>query len=84
METLSKQGSVRHQLLESQLPSLIAELSLPVLIAAIAVEHVSGRQLAPAMGHAEGIHDEFGAVVICHGVAGDLGGAEERPSQEAR
>lgn len=34
------------------------------------------------MGHVQGVHDEFGAVVIGHGIADDLAGGQVQPAGE--
>jgi hypothetical protein len=34
------------------------------------------------VGHGQGVHDEFGAVVIGHGIADDLAGGQVQPAGE--
>ena len=59
-----------------------AELGRGVLAAAIAVDHALGLQSAAAVGHVESVDDEFGAVVVGHGIADDLAGGQVQPAGE--
>lgn len=54
------------------------------LAAAIAVYDTTGLQMRPAVGHVEGVGDEFGAMVVGHGVADDLAGGQVEPAGESK
>lgn len=47
------------------------------------MDHAAGLQVPPAVGHVEGVHDQFGAVVISHGITDDLAGGPVQPAGEA-
>ncbi|WSW18234.1 hypothetical protein OG277_37655 [Streptomyces phaeochromogenes] len=44
----------------------------------------AGLQMRPAVGHVEGVGDEFGAMVVGHGVADDLAGGQVEPAGESK
>jgi hypothetical protein len=46
------------------------------------VDHAAGLRVPSAVGHVEGIHDEFRAVVIGHGITDDLAGGQVQPAGE--
>ncbi|GGT59608.1 hypothetical protein GCM10010271_73580 [Streptomyces kurssanovii] len=79
---LSKQDPVRPQLSQSQLPYSVAELDRGVFAAAVTVDHAAGLQVPAAVGHVEGVHDEFCVVVISHGITDDLTGGQVQPAGE--